>query len=83
LAPLFASFWFLVHERGLFASYWPLWGPWLALLLFHSLTYAEPRYMLPAQPGLAVMAACVLARRKARSPEATPLSAHGSELLCQ
>jgi len=83
LAPLFASFWFLVRERGLFASYWPLWGPWLALLLFHSLTYAEPRYMLPAQPGLAVMAACVLAQRKARRPEAMPLSAHGSELLCQ
>ncbi|HEX9886825.1 MAG TPA: hypothetical protein VGA70_10065 [Longimicrobiales bacterium] len=52
---------FLVLRRGALARYWVLWGPWLALLAFHALTYAEPRYLFPSQPGLVVMTALVLA----------------------
>jgi hypothetical protein len=66
LAPLFLSVWFLLAEHKQFFAYWPLWGLWLGLLMFHALTYAEPRYMLPAQPGLAVMAACILTKKEAR-----------------
>jgi hypothetical protein len=36
---------------------WPLWGMLLALLLFHCLTYMEPRYMLPSKPGLFIASA--------------------------
>jgi len=83
LAPLFLSGVFLAENREEFFAYWPLWGLWLGLLVFHALTYAEPRYMLPAQPGLAVMAACMLAQRRERIPEAMPLSARRSEILCR
>jgi hypothetical protein len=82
LTPLFLSFAFLATNREEFFAYWPLWGLWLGLLVFHAVTYAEPRYMLPAQPGLAVMAACMLARRRDVLPGSVPLSARGSELLC-
>ena len=61
---LVGSIWLLVHYRGDITAYWPLWAPWLGLLLFHALTYAEPRYMLPGVPGLTVMAACALAGRR-------------------
>jgi len=57
---VFASGWFLaVNRKDLFA-WWPLWGIWVGLLLFHAFTYAEPRYMLPGLPGLAIMAGCAL-----------------------
>ena len=52
---------FLIQRRGQLAVYWVLWGPWLALLAFHVLTYAEPRYLFPARPGMVVMTAVVLA----------------------
>jgi hypothetical protein len=64
LLPLFASFWFVASNRADFLRYWPLWGIWLGLLLFHALTYAEPRYMLPGLPGLAIMGGCVLAAKR-------------------
>jgi len=62
LLPLFASIGFLAANRKEFLGYWPLWGPWLGLLLFHSIVYAEPRYMLPGQPGTNLLAACVIAQ---------------------
>jgi 4-amino-4-deoxy-L-arabinose transferase-like glycosyltransferase len=64
LLPLFASLCFLVWNRARFFSFWPLWGIWVGLLLFHALTYAEPRYMLPALPGLAIMGGCALGARR-------------------
>src|SRR5262249_19641184 len=42
--------WFLIAHRGHLASYWPLWGPWLSLALFHAVVYAEPRYLFPSRP---------------------------------
>jgi|ERR1700735_1476425 len=66
LLPLLGSIWFLVVNRARFFSYWPLWGIWLGLLLFHAWTYAEARYMLPGQPGLIIMAACAFSVRRRR-----------------
>jgi hypothetical protein len=66
LIPVILSIAFLAINRRSFFEYWPLWGLWIGLLMFHAATYAEPRYMLPAQPGLAIMAACVLGRRDER-----------------
>jgi len=66
LLTILASIWFLMAHRAEFLADWPLWGLWVALLLFHALTYAEPRYMLPAQPGLTIMAACVFGRKVAK-----------------
>jgi hypothetical protein len=60
LLPLFISVWYLKKYSATFFGYWPLWGIWAALLLFHAFTYAEPRYMLAGQPGLAIMAGCAL-----------------------
>lgn len=48
---------FLAARRGTWWDYWALWGPWVALVTVHFLLYAEPRYLLPARPGLLVMAA--------------------------
>src|SRR5262249_30978281 len=50
-----AAFWFLFTVRGEAAVYWPLWAPWISLLLFHAIVYAEPRYMFPSRPGITVM----------------------------
>jgi hypothetical protein len=63
LLSIIASAWFLICNRTQFFTYWPLWGSWLGLLLFHAFTYSEPRYMLPAQPGLVVMTSAFLADR--------------------
>jgi hypothetical protein len=43
-------------HRADFASYWILWAPHFALLIFHALIYAEPRYLFPSLPGLTIMA---------------------------
>jgi 4-amino-4-deoxy-L-arabinose transferase-like glycosyltransferase len=51
---------YLVTQRHGFWTLWPLWAPWLALVIFHSLVYAEPRYLLPAKMSQVVMAACAL-----------------------
>jgi hypothetical protein len=53
---------YLFRERGAWLATWPLWGPWLALFIFHALTYVEPRYLLPGRPGISVLAALTLRR---------------------
>lgn len=53
---------FFWKRRGDLVFFWPLWGPWLALLVFHAITYAEPRYLFPGRPGLTLMAAAVFDR---------------------
>jgi hypothetical protein len=60
LVILVCAIFFVYKRRAVIASYWVLWAPWAALLIFHSLTYAEPRYMFPSQPGLLSMAAVTL-----------------------
>lgn len=52
---------FLFMRRNNIFAYWVFWGPWVALLVFHALVYAEPRYLFPSQPGLVIMASAVLA----------------------
>jgi len=52
---------FLFQEKNLI-QYWLFWGIWLALLVFHSLTYMEPRYIFPAKVGLYIMGAAGLYR---------------------
>jgi hypothetical protein len=39
---------------------WGVWAPWLSLVIFSSLVYAEPRYLYPSQPGVYVGAALLL-----------------------
>lgn len=53
------------YRRGIFSD-WLLWGPWVALLAFHSVFYAEARFLFPAQPGLLVMASIMISSRLAR-----------------
>jgi hypothetical protein len=65
---------FLAGSRDSILFYWWLWGPWLALLLFHSATYAEPRYLFPGQPGLIVMAAVTFGMFYSAAHPAAPLS---------
>ena len=50
---------FLIRERNLI-HYWLFWGVWLGLLVFHSLTYMEPRYIFPSKVALYVMSAAGL-----------------------
>jgi hypothetical protein len=52
---------FLSMQRPWVAALWPLWAPWLGLLVFHVLTYAEPRYLFGARPGQTILAATALA----------------------
>lgn len=54
---------FLVQRRRQFLEYWILWGPWLALLAFHSIFYAEARYLFPIQPALVLMTSGLFASR--------------------
>jgi hypothetical protein len=61
VVPLVAAAWFLLTNRREFFAYWPLWGIWVGLMVFHAFVYAEPRYLLPSQPGEAIMAACAIA----------------------
>ena len=65
---VFASIRFLVSNRADFLGNWPLWGIWGGLLLFHAFTYAEPRYLLPGLPGLAILAGCAFSGKVSRSP---------------
>jgi hypothetical protein len=53
----------LVTQRRNLLGYWILWGPWLALVLFHVATYAESRYLFPGRPCLILMAALALVPR--------------------
>jgi len=50
---------FLIKEKNLI-RYWIFWGITLALLVFHGLTYMEPRYMFPSKVALYVMSAAGL-----------------------
>jgi 4-amino-4-deoxy-L-arabinose transferase-like glycosyltransferase len=52
---------FLFQEKNLI-QYWIFWGVWLALLIFHGLTYMESRYIFPSKVALYVMSAAGLYR---------------------
>lgn len=58
---LFGAFLFLYKEKNLI-RYWPFWTIIIALLIFHGLTYMEPRYMFPARVALYIMSAAGLYR---------------------
>jgi len=60
---LFGAFLFLFKERNLI-NYWLFWSVIIALLLFHGLTYMEPRYMFPARVPLYIMSAVGLYKIK-------------------
>lgn len=70
---------YLLKNRRAIPWTWALWAPWLALFLFHVLTYVEPRYLIPGRPGIAVLAALMLERliAPARKPvwETSPAEA--------
>ncbi len=48
------------HPQNL--SYWPYWGIILALLIFHGLTYMEPRYLFPSKVAVYILSAAGLYR---------------------
>jgi hypothetical protein len=50
---------FLFKEKNLI-QYWIFWGVWVALLIFHGLTYMEPRYIFPSKVALYIMSAAGL-----------------------
>lgn len=50
---------FLFQEKNLI-HYWIFWGITVALLIFHGLTYMEPRYIFPSKVGLYSMSAAGL-----------------------
>lgn len=50
---------FLIKEENLI-KYWVFWGITVALLLFHGLTYMEPRYIFPSRVALYLMSAAGL-----------------------
>ena len=58
---LFGAFIFLFKEKDLI-NYWLFWAVIVALLIFHGLTYMEPRYMFPARVALYIMSAAGLYR---------------------
>ncbi|WP_168710283.1 ArnT family glycosyltransferase [Flavobacterium sangjuense] len=63
IALIFGALLFLFKEKNLI-NYWPFWGVILALLIFHGLTYMEPRYMFPSRVALYLMSAAGLYRIK-------------------
>jgi len=63
LLPVAGSVWFMIAYRKELLVYWPLWGLWLGLLLFHAFVYSEPRYLLPAEPAMAIMSGLVVSKR--------------------
>ncbi len=52
---------FLIHEKSLI-NYWIFWGIAVSLLVFHGLTYMEPRYIFPSKVALYLMSAAGLYR---------------------
>jgi 4-amino-4-deoxy-L-arabinose transferase-like glycosyltransferase len=60
---LFGAFIFIFREKNLL-KYWLFWAVIVALLIFHGLTYMEPRYMFPARVALYIMSAAGLYRIK-------------------
>ena len=63
LLVIIGAFIFLLKEKNLI-NYWLFWGVIVALLIFHGLTYMEPRYMFPARVALYIMSAAGLYRIK-------------------
>ena len=63
LVVLFGAFIFLFKEKNLI-KYWLFLGVIFALLLFHGLTYMEPRYMFPSRVALYIISAAGLYRIK-------------------
>ncbi|MGL2964580.1 phospholipid carrier-dependent glycosyltransferase [Flavobacterium sp. RSB2_4_14] len=56
---ILGAFLFLFKEKNLI-QYWLFWSVIIALLLFHGLTYMEPRYMFPSRVALYIMSAAGL-----------------------
>ena len=56
---IFGIFVFLFKQKD-HLKYWPFWGIIIALLIFHGLTYMEPRYLFPAKAALYILAAAGL-----------------------
>jgi hypothetical protein len=52
---------------------WVLWAPWVALLVFHSGIYGEPRFIFPGQPGLMIIVSLAL----------TPFLSRRKQALCR
>lgn len=52
---------FLIKEKNLI-RYWIFWGITVSLLVFHGLTYMEPRYIFPSRVALYLMSAAGLYR---------------------
>jgi hypothetical protein len=78
LLPVAGGIWFMMTYRHWLLFYWPLWGLWLGLLFFHAFVYSEPRYLLPAEPALAIMSGLVvsqLIREEAGIHTEVPLAA--------
>lgn len=59
LVLIFGAFLFLFKEKNLI-NYWLFWSVIVALLIFHGLTYMEPRYMFPSRVALYLMSAAGL-----------------------
>ncbi len=60
---IFGTLLFLFREKNLI-NYWPFWAVIVSLLIFHGLTYMEPRYMFPSRVALYIMSAEGLYRIK-------------------
>ena len=60
---IFGAFIFLFKEKNLI-NYWLFWGIIVSLLIFHGLTYMEPRYMFPSRVALYLMSAAGLYQLK-------------------
>jgi 4-amino-4-deoxy-L-arabinose transferase-like glycosyltransferase len=56
---ILGAFIFLFKEKNL-VRYWLFWGVIVSLLVFHGLTYMEPRYMFPSRVALYLMSAAGL-----------------------
>ncbi|RZJ67410.1 MAG: hypothetical protein EOO50_05330 [Flavobacterium sp.] len=52
---------FLFKQKNLI-NYWPLWATMVALLIFHGVTYMEPRYIFPSRAALYILSAAGLYR---------------------
>jgi 4-amino-4-deoxy-L-arabinose transferase-like glycosyltransferase len=77
---------FLFRRKKLLLEYWPLWLPWLSLVLFHAMFSMEPRYMLPSKPGIFMMSAVILASSRVLKkwiPDEAPTGAEEPAELAQ
>jgi 4-amino-4-deoxy-L-arabinose transferase-like glycosyltransferase len=60
---ILGAFLFLFKTKNLI-DYWLFWGVIVSLLIFHGLTYMEPRYMFPSRVALYLMSAAGLYQLK-------------------